>query len=393
VQQLHRDFKKVINAYLKDWAPAPSRRDTERVFVFIDDLDRCEVPRAADLIQGLNLLISDSPQIVFILGIDRQKIAAALAVKYQQFLPYFPVSRRSRRDIQKIKPDNGQADPPLPKAEPASAKTSEFDPTPGLEFGYSFLEKFIQLAFQVPRITEYELQGFLESLETKSTGAGTSEQDPRTYPAEVAEHTKEAGAGTPEQDSRTTPSEVAKDTPEVLQIARVVASSLDFNPRRLKQFLNVFRLQRFIAFHTGKGATMQQLGKFVAVLLRFPAILPDLLIYPTLLAELEKAALSPAGTEHSPAWVDDFDGMNQSRFEHWRDRPALRRLLRAGPDAKNRPEAQADQNNSSRWSLAEFDVTAFINVSPLLVPIARLPGIKAKQKQGNPGQSAKHRDS
>jgi hypothetical protein len=31
------------------------------VFVFIDDLGRCEVPRAADLIQALNLMISSNP--------------------------------------------------------------------------------------------------------------------------------------------------------------------------------------------------------------------------------------------------------------------------------------------------------------------------------------------
>jgi hypothetical protein len=28
-----------------------------RVYVFVDDLDRCEVPKAAELMQALNLLI------------------------------------------------------------------------------------------------------------------------------------------------------------------------------------------------------------------------------------------------------------------------------------------------------------------------------------------------
>ncbi len=92
VEQFHRDFDKIVTAYLGE-----SKRSRRRVFVFIDDLDRCEIPKAAELMQGLNLMISDSPQLVFILGIDRQKIAVALAVKHKEYLPYYPVSERFRR--------------------------------------------------------------------------------------------------------------------------------------------------------------------------------------------------------------------------------------------------------------------------------------------------------
>jgi len=375
VEQFHKDFKRVIDAYLIDLTPAPDRPSAARVFVFIDDLDRCEIPRAADLMQGLNLLISDSPQIVFILGIDRQKIAAALAVKYQQFLPYFPVSRRLRREGGKAEPKNGQGDlqkdegEPLNeqadrqkyKAEPLSGKAHEFDPRPGLEFGYSFLEKFIQLAFQIPRMTSGELQKFLESLDV----AGPKPQSKS------------------DEDPGSAPPRVAKDTVEVLEIARVVSSSLEFNPRRLKQFLNIFRLQRFIAFHTkrlkpsvsvpGEGATIQQLGKFVAILLRLPAILPDLLIFPTLLAELEKAALNPSSSDYSPIWVDDYDGLKQPKFEDWRDRSALRKLLQAGPEAKTpqSPGVYPPIYVPPEWSLASFDVASFLSVSPMVVPIAQ----------------------
>jgi hypothetical protein len=65
-------------------------------------------------------MISDSPYLVFILGIDRRKVAAALPVKYQSVLPYFPIQRRS--------------------ASTGIAQKSEaFDPRAGLEFGYSFI--------------------------------------------------------------------------------------------------------------------------------------------------------------------------------------------------------------------------------------------------------------
>jgi hypothetical protein len=90
----------------------------------------------------------------------------------------------------------------------------------------------------------------------------------------------------------------------VLEIASVVSAGFAFNPRRLKQFLNVFRLQRFIAHYTKQllspenpaGATPEQLGKFVAILLRWPGLLLDLLMFPTFLEDIGKVE-DPGGSE------------------------------------------------------------------------------------------------
>lgn len=61
IEQFHKDFRKIVEAYA-------GRR---RIFVFIDDVDRCEVPRASDLMQALNLMISFDPNLIFIIGMDR----------------------------------------------------------------------------------------------------------------------------------------------------------------------------------------------------------------------------------------------------------------------------------------------------------------------------------
>jgi len=50
LQRFHSDFKKIIKSYAGD----------SRVYVFVDDLDRCEVPKAAELMQAINLMISDN---------------------------------------------------------------------------------------------------------------------------------------------------------------------------------------------------------------------------------------------------------------------------------------------------------------------------------------------
>src|SRR5262249_5247917 len=80
VEQFHEDFDKIVKAYAGE----------KTVYVFIDDLDRCEAPKAADLMQAINLMISDSDKarLIFIIGMDREQVAAALAVKQEKLLPY-----------------------------------------------------------------------------------------------------------------------------------------------------------------------------------------------------------------------------------------------------------------------------------------------------------------
>src|SRR5689334_16494787 len=72
---------------------------------------------------AINLMIGDDPRLVFILGMDREKVAAGIAQKYKDLISFLP-------DF---------------------AKTSAgVNPIEGLYFGYSYLEKFIQLTFRIP---------------------------------------------------------------------------------------------------------------------------------------------------------------------------------------------------------------------------------------------------
>lgn len=122
VDKFHEDFNKIIDCYVT----------TKKVFVFIDDLDRCEIPKAADLMQSLNLMISNNPRLVFVIGMDRMKVAAGLAAKYERLFPYLFAEKSSNPE------KNGYS----------------YD---GLEYGYEFIEKFIQVPFQVPQADKYSL--------------------------------------------------------------------------------------------------------------------------------------------------------------------------------------------------------------------------------------------
>jgi hypothetical protein len=141
IEQFHEDFKKIVTAYAGKGNTAYAGKGN-KVYVFIDDLDRCELTKAADLMQGLNLMISDDPHLIFILGMDREKVAAGIALKQKDILPYLPSSS--------VVLDTATQD------SRASSK--------GLEYGYAFIEKFIQLPFQVPQASDEHFRSFMEAM-------------------------------------------------------------------------------------------------------------------------------------------------------------------------------------------------------------------------------------
>ena len=134
VERFHNDFSKVVKAYA----------GKRRVYVFVDDLDRCEVPKAADLMQAINMMVSSDPQLVFVIGMDWETVAAGIAVKYARLAQYL-----------------------RPSAAPRVG---------ALELGREFVEKFIQLRFALPRPGDDELKRFLQTLSlsySHSSEAGT----------------------------------------------------------------------------------------------------------------------------------------------------------------------------------------------------------------------------
>jgi hypothetical protein len=111
IDRFQEDFADIVKSYVGDKG---------RIFVFIDDLDRCEVPRAADLLQAINLLLSaDQGNLFFILGLDREMVAAGIAAKNNKILPYLAAGRTAatpdKLDIHHV----------------------------GVEYAYNFMEKFI----------------------------------------------------------------------------------------------------------------------------------------------------------------------------------------------------------------------------------------------------------
>lgn len=352
VEQFHNDFRKIVEAYAGE----------EKVFVFVDDVDRCEAPKASDLMQALNLLISDDPRLVFVIGMDREKVAAGIAVKHEKLLPYL------------CRAGDGEGG-------------GSFDHGRALAFGYSFIEKFVQVPFAVPQPRKEDFDGFLDDIAAggELEGRGRIEErgklkewvaqlglPPRLRrlipsPAPVVSERAEAATEAARQKTEKYTEALrltfgGAESTNVREIAKTVAPFLEYNPRRLKQFVNVFRLQAYIGstvgFFAGYGdrprlVQLEQLGKFVALTLKYPLLRVHAEENRRLLADMQDLALDM-----------NLQTPNQ-RAQEWLERPGVRDLLREGcVDKEGKPLPEEER----RGCLKNLDIDKLLRVCSVVVP-------------------------
>jgi len=378
IEKFHKDLKKIVDAY--------SGKDN-KVYVFIDDLDRCEVPKSAELMQSINLMISNDPCLIFLLGMDREKIAASVAVKHEKLLPYLEAFDTSDYEIR-------------------GGHSSLI----GMNYGYIFVEKFIQISFKVPRPSQNNYEKFLNTNNTTNEQSKSiwhkignflnkcrklikqvlplNKQSPDYLPGNLRNllaitTTSEGHKFQKGYKKKTIDFVIGKDSPKVKEICKMVTPTLDYNPRRLKQFLNIFRLKAYIAFKTGLfdayyiaklsnstrqtvnselkdyAITLEQLGKFIAIGLKWPLLFVDLEKEEELLTELQKYALNP------------FYQIVKSRsFNYWRQNQSLMELLRY------------DGNNTEKkqdYSLLNVNIKKLLEVSPAVPPLESERGVDYSQ--------------
>jgi len=250
VERIHDDFEKFLNAYVDE--------DAE-VFVFIDDLDRCLPEKAAELVKSTNMMISNGdPRVFFIMRMDREKVAAGIASEHEELIKYLDEYKNPT-----FLSSNTESTSNL------RASDEIGDRTHGTRFANNYLEKFIQIPFQVPKPTEEEVGILLESV-LENQQPGKKSEDGRgqiNSGREETEKTQEIHEIDPIQHD------------EIKNIGKEVSGILNYNPRKIKTFVNLFRLRAMLALDfelLGKnnGISPMQLGKFVAISLRWPSLAP-----------------------------------------------------------------------------------------------------------------------
>jgi len=358
IEKFHEDFEKIVKSYAKD----------KRVYVFIDDLDRCEIPKAAELMESINLMLSDKTKLVFIMGMDREKVAAGLAVKHEKLLPYLsglPVCiDESDKDKMKRKG--------------------------GIWYGYSFIEKFIQIPFVLPTPSKKDINNMLlemvgeveDRVETKHDDQeekkteevktetpvvpgekieGESVEQLEQKPPVPTHEEKEVARAERKEIRKEVMWKFEGDDKNFREVVLMVSEAFGNNPRRVKQFVNLYRLRIRTAASTGlitreeSQFTFAQLGKFVGIGLGWPLFIRDLERNNKLLDNLVDIAEGEKKQE-------DFDSM---AVREWKDDNKLIRLIKSGcfdDKGEKKPE-----NEYRRFCMRGLDIERLLKISPRII--------------------------
>ena len=183
-----------------------------RLVVFVDDLDRCLPEKAIEVLEAIKLFV-DAPGCVFMLGLDQDVIARGIEMKYKELGEKIDSEGKGQFTIQ----------------------------------GMRYLEKIIQLPFQIPPVEQTDMGEFVEGLTTD-------------WPHE--------------------------------ECPKVFAVGLGDNPRQIKRTVNVFLMLWNLAKKRkeklGDSIKPIRLSKVVAIQAIYPELYDLLKETPRYLRELEE---------------------------------------------------------------------------------------------------------
>lgn len=292
-----------------------TRKEGHALVVFVDDLDRCDHRHVVEVVEAINQIFNaaERRQCVFVIGMDRDVVAASIEVAYGETIGRLPEARRPN-------------------------------------YGHAFLAKLVQLSVAIPQPDTTSLSRLLAAVTAQPLplDGNPSEEDvthfrdliqaqgPRS-PAEVQEAAEALGQSATAGPEARALDEALRleraehfraDSEEVRQAERAIVPQLRPNPREVKRFDNAFRLQLHVANGTpGCGLSFElddlvALGKWVALRLRWPDVADGIDSDPELLERLEEVA----------------NGGNTSitggTFDWFSDRPGLKAFLAEPKEAR-----------------------------------------------------------
>ncbi len=255
IGEFEQDFKRIVELVtcpVWGWRP-------RKLIIFIDDLDRCEPPKSADVIEAINVFL-DSPGCVFVLGMDSRAVIASIETKYEKMFTR----------LQHDSPDHAT-------------------------LGRNFLEKIIQVPFAIPSMSDRSMEPYvIDIIGPQPAAPALPESEGHDQPA--AESTQPTGSQnkTPQAQMASPAGEERKEDIgsysdiEVWRAIRKGVMYLDTNPRQLKRFINLFRVQTYISktrklfyesMGEGKsntGYTLDSLAAWTVFSMRWPVVVTAL---------------------------------------------------------------------------------------------------------------------
>lgn len=345
--------------------------------IFIDDLDRCSIPKAADLIEAINLFLN-MDDCVFVIGMDVRTVAASIEARYEK--------------LKSLLIDDADGKEPV--------------------LGQHFLEKIVQITFPIPQPNPAALKKFVEStlhgqVATRSAVAAAEAQKViarRDLEAKVGENPSlqniasaaneldlskvVADSSESEQEQEAERERYRRqvagetilanfdDLPEVLEDVYALFGFLGYNPRRVKRFINVFRLQAAIAVQHGAltdRSQLESLKTWFVIAFRWPQFITYMIDAPSFDNRLFDASRINARLTEKGILKKDRDALQKTLDQHLTDR-GIAELLGEKELIALLPETQALGDDA---------------VVPVLVPVVQIARSVMVDHQRKPADADK----
>jgi KAP-like P-loop domain-containing protein len=271
--------------------------NNSRFIIFVDDLERCQPPRAVDVLEVVNQLLGHERVVTIVMG-DMPAVAACAEIKYKDLAERYSPSGEPKVD------------------------------TLGLSYGRAYLQKIIQLQFDLPAQTTETMRALMQDLVEPSPKSVPPKSESRKF-VDVLNLEGTRAAIDKEIDARMTSGrkdftiverEVRdsiratlspgliedlvrervqrrlSDDSEVLKEAQAeVMKYVEPFPRHAKRILNRLRLLIFIAherrmFGGEPPLSARHIGKWAVLCERWPELAQSLSARPELMTRLEQEA-------------------------------------------------------------------------------------------------------
>ncbi|MEA3351746.1 MAG: SUMF1/EgtB/PvdO family nonheme iron enzyme [Chloroflexota bacterium] len=270
LEQFEREFQTLLQQHIVNKGG--------RLIVFIDDLDRCLPEKSIDVLEGIKLFL-DVPGCIFVLALDRDVVIKTLQTRYQD----------------RIKPRQ-------------------------------YLEKIIQVPFQLPPIEKSYMQQYIDTL-------------------------------VPNLPSH--------------QCAEIFAAGLSPSPREVKRVINIFILLWKLAQHKlPQEIQPARLAKLVTIQHRYPKLYELLREMPHLLRDLETYCRAESENEIDATVISEVDPAIPTQLHPFVRQANLRQLLGMYPP-------DTPDTNFADLSLQEINAYIYLTHSTI-IPDRNLQATRAK---------------
>ena len=266
-----KELREDIRKFQKEFAKLLSETKISRLVVFIDELDRCRPDTILDTLEAIKLFLFGG-KVAFVIGADERHISYAVKSKF--------------KDIEGIQ----------------------------INIGQEYLEKLIQYPIRIPRLSADEVETYIACLLLQNE---LSNEYFEEFVAKIKEEKsidfekyeiKKVG------DQFSQKAEIYGKITDALTVARqlatVLSSGLQGNPRQCKRFLNALYMRLQMAEYKNKTLDRMVLAKIMMLEYIKPFLFKEIanLAFNNTLGKELKALEEGKGTDELIAlkqWQDD----------------------------------------------------------------------------------------